>query len=116
MGHEKSKAEQLEALRRWTEQTAWKWNKGLEESQQLRDVLVTMGETYEEAIGEDFELFTKEEADGTGFFLTYFIGPEDSERHAIGPVRFSYVPGLTDEQQREYAKAVKARREESKGG
>ena len=45
----KTKAEKLDDLRAWLDQTAWKWNKGLEESQALRDVLVTMGETFEES-------------------------------------------------------------------
>lgn len=109
----KTRQELLDALGLWLKETAWKWNKGMEQAHEMREALVSIGETYEEMLGCELELFTDEASDGTGFFVTYFVDPSEAgrDRDAVGPVRLDYVPGLTDEQKKQYAERVKRERE-----
>jgi hypothetical protein len=108
-----SRRELLDALGLWLKETAWKWNKGMEQAHEMREALVSIGETYEEMLGAELELFTDECDDGTGFLVTYFVDPPtaDVERDTVGPVRLDYVPGLTDEQKKQYAERVRRERD-----
>ena len=111
---EKKRTELLEALSKWMKETAWKWNKGMEQADDIRGAILSIGENYEELLGAEIELFSKEDPNATGFDLLMYVERKgEKERDTLGPFRFEYVPGATDEQRQKYAEAMKAKREEA---
>jgi hypothetical protein len=118
---EQERTKHLDALTKWMKETAWKWNKGMEQADDVRGAIISIGETYEELLGSEIELFSQEDPDATGFDLLMYVDqPGEKERDTLGPFRFEYVPGATDEQRKKYAEAMRAKREEAakanKGG
>lgn len=112
-----NRAKHLAALELWLKEQAWKWNQGMEQADDVRGALVSVGETYEELLESEIEMYSKELEDGTGFDLFFYVehNPKDSSRDTVGPFRFEYVPGATPEQRQRYAEAMKAKREAEAG-
>jgi len=85
----------------------------MEQADDIRGALISVGETYEELLDTEIELYSEEDPDGTGFYLSMLIErepPDPGHRDTIGPVRFEYVPGATPEQRKKYAEAMQSKR------
>jgi hypothetical protein len=111
------RAKHLEALSSWLKEQTWKWNQGMEQADDVRGALISVGEAYEELLGSEIEMVSTECEDGTGFELLFHVehNPKDNSRDTIGPFQFEYVPGATPEQRQRYAEAMKAKRDAEAG-